>query len=353
VRFEGTMFCCAGGSNSTAKVNSQVEELLKAQAQADATKKDVKLLLLGTGESGKSTLFKQMKVLQDGGYSEEEASKFVYRVYGNVVTQMRVLLLAADKLKIAFADEANNERAKTVLATPAGGDAWSVSLAKDIKALWADAGLRKVFAMRNRKFHLNDSAAYFFDRIDAIMADDYIPSTDDILRVRTRTTGIKEARFEVNGISFALLDVGGQRGERRKWIQCFGDVTAVLYVVAISEYDQTLREDKQNRLLESLQLFSDINNSEWFENTPFILWLNKVDIFKEKITRLDPKDFCFPEYTGGKDYEAAKKYIRERFLERNTSQHALYSHFTSAVDTDNVGKVFRDITEIQLRDFLN
>ena len=166
-----------------------------------------------------------MKVLQDGGYSEEEASKFVYRVYGNVVTQMRVLLLAADKLKIAFADEANNERAKTVLATPAGGDAWSVSLAKDIKALWADAGLRKVFAMRNRKFHLNDSAAYFFDRIDAIMADDYIPSTDDILRVRTRTTGIKEARFEVNGISFALLDVGGQRGERRKWIQCFGDVT--------------------------------------------------------------------------------------------------------------------------------
>jgi guanine nucleotide-binding protein subunit alpha len=63
-----------------------------------------------------------------------------------------------------------------------------------------------------------------------------------------------------------MFDVGGQRDERRKWIQCFNDVTAIIFVTACSSYNMVLREDPtQNRLRESLDLFRSIwNNRYWF-----------------------------------------------------------------------------------------
>ena len=95
-----------------------------------------------------------------------------------------------------------------------------------------------------------------------------------------------------------MLDVGGQRSERRKWIHCFDCVTAVLFCASLSEYDQTLREDDtQNRMKESLLLFDEICNSPWFRDTAFILFLNKTDLFRDKIQRV-PLTVCFPQYNG-------------------------------------------------------
>lgn len=39
-----------------------------------------------------------------------------------------------------------------------------------------------------------------------------------------------------------MVDVGGQRSERRKWIHCFESVTSIIFLVALSEYDQVLAE---------------------------------------------------------------------------------------------------------------
>ena len=138
----------------------------------------------------------------------------------------------------------------------------------------------------------------FFDNIQRIGSKEYVPIDQDILRVRVRTIGIEEAKFEFDGLEFRMVDVGGQRSERRKWIHCFENVTAVLFCTALSEYDQTLREDsRQNRMKESLQLFNEIVNSQWFRTTAFILLLNKTDLFKEKITKI-PLTQCFTSYKG-------------------------------------------------------
>ena len=59
-----------------------------------------------------------------------------------------------------------------------------------------------------------------------------------------------------------MFDVGGQREERRKWIQCFNDVTAIIVVTARSGFNLVLIEDeRQNRLKESLDLFKNIWNN--------------------------------------------------------------------------------------------
>ena len=53
----------------------------------------------------------------------------------------------------------------------------------------------------------------------------------------------------------------------------------------------------QNRMQESLKLFDSICNNKWFGDTSIILFLNKKDLFEEKILR-SPLTLCFPEYAG-------------------------------------------------------
>lgn len=95
-----------------------------------------------------------------------------------------------------------------------------------------------------------------------------------------------------------MFDVGGQRSERKKWIHCFEGVNAIIFCVALSGYDLVLAEDEEmNRMIESMKLFDSICNSKWFVETSIILFLNKKDLFEEKIVR-SPLTICFPEYTG-------------------------------------------------------
>ena len=95
-----------------------------------------------------------------------------------------------------------------------------------------------------------------------------------------------------------MVDVGGQKSERRKWIHCFEGVDAVMYLTAISEYDQFLAEDDtQNRLEESLNLFNTIIHYPWFLASPIILFMNKIDLLKEKLEYSNLAD-TWPDFNG-------------------------------------------------------
>ena len=89
---------------------------------------------------------------------------------------------------------------------------------------------------------LNDSTRYFFERAADILSSTYLPTEQDSLRARVRTTGIVQQHFEIKERKYTMFDVGGQRNERRKWIHCFDNVTACIFVTAISEFDQKLYE---------------------------------------------------------------------------------------------------------------
>jgi hypothetical protein len=164
---------------------------------------------------------------------------------------------------------------------------------------------------------LNDSAAYFFENVERLASPDYVPTDQDILRSRAKTTGlffkdyfrfkfsknlypigIVEATFKLENVTFRMIDVGGQRSERKKWLHCFQDVTCTIFCVATPEYDLKLYEDDiTNRMHESIRLFREICNNKWFVETSMILFLNKDDIFQEKIKKVD-LNVCFPSYNG-------------------------------------------------------
>jgi guanine nucleotide-binding protein subunit alpha len=97
---------------------------------------------------------------------------------------------------------------------------------------------------------------------------------------------------------YRIFDVGVQRSERKKWIHCFENITAIVFMVDISKYDQVLIEDESvNRMSEALSLFDSICNSRWFVKTSMILLFNKTDLFKDKLTK-SPMGKYFPDYSG-------------------------------------------------------
>eukprot|EP01130_Rhizamoeba_saxonica_P006566 TRINITY_DN2616_c0_g1_i1.p1 TRINITY_DN2616_c0_g1~~TRINITY_DN2616_c0_g1_i1.p1 ORF type:complete len:207 (-),score=36.34 TRINITY_DN2616_c0_g1_i1:29-649(-) len=189
-----------------------------------------------------------------------------------------------------------------------------------------------------------DSTKYLIENIDRIAEEDYKPTYDDLLRCRVRTTGVKNITFVIKNTKFSCVDVGGQRSERRKWIHCFDNCTAVLFFVALNEYDMTLYEDTSvNRMRESMELFDQICNGPYFMDTDIILFLNKEDLFRKKIKRVNITT-CFPEYTGRQNFEDASQYILEQFLDlRNDPQKAVYYHITTATDTENIRFVFNSV----------
>lgn len=89
------------------------------------------------------------------------------------------------------------------------------------------------------------SLTYFFSDLDRLFAPAFKPTMQDIVHCRARTVGISETLFHINkNQDLLLVDVGGQRSERRKWIHCFQGVTGILFLVSLSGYDQCLVEDR-------------------------------------------------------------------------------------------------------------
>jgi len=310
-----------------------------------------KLLLLGAGESGKSTLFKQMITIYGKGYPESERRTFIPIIYNNIITAMKILCAQAPN----YGDvEPKNKTAQREVLELKGDETIDLIIAQKIKRLWEDdTGIKETFDNR-AKFQLTDSAKFFFSKIDTIAEDKWVPLEQDVLRSRVRTTGIVENAFDIDGNQFKMFDVGGQRNERKKWIHCFENVTAVLFVAAISEYDQVLYEDENtNRMVEALNLFEEICNSRWFRETSMILFLNKRDLFQEKIQKVSLRT-CFEIYDGPNTYQAGCEFLQEQFESRNRNpDKQVYTHITCATDTDNISAVFNAVKDIIIRKSLN
>lgn len=61
---------------------------------------------------------------------------------------------------------------------------------------------------------------------------------------KSKTNGVVESRFALHGHTYLMVDVAGQRSERRKWASAFDDVACVIFVASISAYDQCIPEDQ-------------------------------------------------------------------------------------------------------------
>uniref|UniRef100_A0A094ZIQ6 Guanine nucleotide-binding protein G(S) subunit alpha n=1 Tax=Schistosoma haematobium TaxID=6185 RepID=A0A094ZIQ6_SCHHA len=209
----------------------------------------IKLLLLGTGESGKSTLLKQMKIIHINGFSNKvlfclylrERLDYIPIIKQNIRDIILSILGGMKTLQLEFIQTRTADLAKNLIDNSLAEDyTYPDTFFDEVDEIWHDPGVQRAYT-RSTEFHLFDSATY-------------------------------------------IVDVSGQRGERKKWIQFFDNVTAILYLVDCSGFDKTLLEDhRQNRLIDSLEVFEQAWNNKYLRKVPMIVFLNKIDLLEEKI----------------------------------------------------------------------
>jgi len=229
-----------------------------------------------------------MKIIHGVVFEPEHLKEFRTIIYQNMIKGMRVLVDAQRKLGIRLGNNVNKAAGDQILLFDnfSAIDTENFSHFRPfLSSLWSDSGIREAFE-RRAEYQLTDSMGYFYDNLDRISLPDFVPTQQDILYCRKKTTGIHEFRLNISNVPFLFVDVGGQRTLRNKWLQCFDKVTAILFITSTSEFDQKLFEDiRVNRLEESRNIFDTIVNHRTFAEVSMILFLNKMDLLEDKVCR--------------------------------------------------------------------
>ena len=368
---------------SIAKVNKQDEVVAFLESEykisgakperyhIDRNRKVRKVLLLGAGHVGKTTFFKQLRNSNEK-YSSAEKKNFTQYIHEQIINEMKHCLDIINdvnsesdrshmpwitKLVENVRDE-NDEKALDLSAEAMESAEYirelhhtkyklNDEIVAAIELLWKEIAIRTVYDHRSLVC-IQESSTYFWDEIRQIADPEYVPSLKDCLLVNKRTTGVKEMEISESGIVFNIVDTGGQKSERKKWITCFDHVTAVIYVSSLNSFDQVMFEDySANSMEDQFKLFGDICNQPALQKATMVLLLNQTDLFKEKIKRV-PITECsvFSDFEGDtKSFEETTAFIKEKFEGLNQGRREILTHFTCAIDTPSTLKTWRAIQE--------
>ena len=122
----------------------------------------MRVLLLGAGESGKSTFLKQMRIIHGQDFNDQQVREFKTVVYNNIIKGMRVLIDARHKLNIPWGDDACAVDATKVFNFNGTLDEnVFCNYVESLKLLWKDSGIRTAFD-RRREFQLVSVIILFY-----------------------------------------------------------------------------------------------------------------------------------------------------------------------------------------------
>ncbi|XP_068212038.1 guanine nucleotide-binding protein G(q) subunit alpha-like [Palaemon carinicauda] len=324
------------------------EYVPRREEHAVFAKPEARLLVVGASDTGKSTFMRQMRLEFGDQYPVEERRRHQPHIRRNVMDSIHKLVTAAARYEYDYSTaEAENSAQKftewppleAILENPDIDSFWPDS----IESLWRDPAIQKAYQRRN-EFHLMTNADYFVSHAARILHEDYIPTIDDILRMRIVTREAVTKTYELTNIRMTLHDMGGQRPERIAWVNQLDYPSAILFVASLSEYDQTVEEaeeESKNRVQESLDIYEQLLGYSPFDTTPVILLLNKTDVFSVKIKEQPLKKY-FPKYEGPEGDETnAKEYITNLYVELTKKyKKNLLVRYTEATNRDNFRAIF-------------
>ncbi|MCJ1388715.1 guanine nucleotide-binding protein subunit alpha [Xylographa bjoerkii] len=293
-----------------------------------------RVLILGTSESGKSTLCKSLLLGYGSRLSDDERTSYKYIILRTAIQSMRIILEAMESLEIGLENDQAESHVMTIFRHSLfgsdqvlGNEIPENHVLRAIEALWADGGVQSCFKL-SRECQLPDSAAYYFDHIRRLSSHTDVPSIQDVLRLSDKTTGFTEYTVEMPQAIFKVSD----------------NLAIILFTVDIASYDQVLFEDERvNRMQEALRAFKLVCNSRWFLNTHIWLFFTKIDKLEDKLKFSPLKNYC-PDYEGGDSFEAAKEYLANRFLSlANDPMRIIEVHYTSITsDEKSLGNTAMD-----------
>jgi len=328
------MFLCTRSSTDATKKSNLIDREIKGDKKKVGD--TIKLLLLGPGDAGKSTFLKQLNLLHTEGNEISNRNNYIRILQDNCFHSMR-LLLQCSHPDFKIPPELENDANKILNANDLN------SVVSSIEVLAKSEFITNIFSSRGYyKLQIPCVSEYYWSNASRFAQHDFIPTTEDIMRSRVKTSGIQTVDFLVERLKFTIIDVGGQRSERRKWLHCFDNVTAIIFLTALDEYDMVLEEDDEiSRLSESLSLWSEVTASHYFQPLVWILFLNKSDSLKKKIEQNSlHKYFDDISEEDGKNQDKCVEYFHKQYTEKYNGVNPFYTYTTCALDTKNCRKVF-------------
>ncbi|KAL8801692.1 MAG: hypothetical protein Q9182_004286 [Xanthomendoza sp. 2 TL-2023] len=318
------------------------------------------IILLGTAESGKSTIFKQLKI----AYAYDTISAEDFEQVRDVLFDN---LVDAFLLTLDFIDETGleYERPETMAADVAFRENHRVTEIRmeqtghsfllekyflpAMERLWGDRTFQQALAQGN-EYTQYDNVQYVFEHRKRLFQQKTDLSLDyqDFLHACVHTNQTWSECFETNNFVYNVFDVDGYRSGRKKWVHTFGGVECLLFVASLAGYDTRLLEDRTaNQLTESLLLFESLLSLTWFKHTSIVLILNKLDIFKRQIKTNPLHDYDHYYVGPEKDPEAALTYIIASFKaqQRLDDERKLHIYTTNATDIGGCQAMLQDIED--------
>jgi len=313
------------------------------------------VMIIGTGDSGKTTLFKQLRVIYKG-FALADIARYRTVLASNTIESMQLLLTTYGDMKstslsddqVLESPSSFNMRSK-VVRDVMKSERLDSQVAKAIEYLWTIPEVKAIYNQRETlKLNIPWAAPHYFENATTWINQDIALTTKDIIYAKINTTGISVLDFDVGNIKFELIDVGGNRSERWKWMCCRDTLDVIVFVVALDGYNLVLEEDgKTNRMIESIRLFHDLSTHAQFSGHPWVLLLNKKDLFEKKLPKV-PLNTIFDDIDkyDGCDADMALLHIQSKFEENFGGEPSkLFCFSCCALNTESCEDIFTSMKE--------
>ncbi|KAI9343779.1 guanine nucleotide binding protein, alpha subunit [Zopfochytrium polystomum] len=333
----------------SAEIDRQLQADSKAVGHSDS------ILLLGTGDAGKSTILKQIKLMYGADFTLEEREECRVKLLENLFDTASVTTPNSPGGGTAGGggglETATEEMRRAVGALlqfrppKAKGQGVPGDVVEALQTLWSDMGVQWCLR-RGNEYGLLDASDFLITNFRVLCSSTFVPNNSQMLHVRAATTAVTETKLVMNNQRVSVFDVGGQRRLRAKWAPFFDSVSGIIFVISLNCYDQVLEEDGEtNRMTDSISAFGCICNHTLLAKIPIILFLNKTDLFAKKVS-LSPIKKHFPDYTGEDGSRSAGgAFFLDKFISaRRDANKQIFSHFTYATDTNQMRKVLASVT---------
>jgi len=283
---------------------------------------------------------------------------FIKIIRANFVVGMQEALDVVKKLKLSLEKE-TEKAAEVVTDLRARAVSMSDQTREHLIAVYNDPAVQKVILEHPELMSINN-LSYFFDHLDRIGQDDYMPNNEDILRCRQRTAGANYSTLYLSKKYFEFHDVGGQRPERAKWESVMEEHSflSILFFVSVDEFDTLAAEEKDDertKLELAKKTFVDFVKSKSLEkHCPIILFLNRKDMLETRIgSKKGFKAFqkTFEDYKGESDLQSCLDFLEKEITEDldKDERNMLTIHHTCALDGEAMQVVWNSVREGILR----